>query len=367
MKKFYIFNFILISFFLSCQKPGGGKLPSSEVENLTGQLDKYQKLCKENKLIHQDAKDHLAFIENGKYLIYTIEQLESLALDNASFSYRYKLMTNIDLDGKELMIGSSRYPFQGEFDGSFCEIKNLSLSEDQTAGLFGHAKDSVFENFYFKQAAIKSKVSGILGAKISDSKIKGVVIENSLVFGEQVAGALVGALSDSEVSFISLKSVSIKSDGAAGGVIGHFSSFRNESKSILNFFGISEVNVKSAKYSGGLIGVANEVEIYEGIISAEIKNSVESGGYSAGVVGNSYQLDLNNIIFSGSIEGDQWISNESKLINSGAIKILESATCKLCENQYLEERFDLADKESLFEDWDKDSWVLTAKNPIPKI
>lgn len=153
---------------------------------------------------------------------------------NDNLSGNYMLANTIDASGIDNFtpIGSSStMPFKGKFDGMFYEVKNLNVSTDGNAGLFGNTSGARIENVGVVGATIAAtgasgNAGSIVGKAIDSTIIQNVYSETSVasdntvkgsVSGE-LAGGLVGYLKGTLNSSYNTASVNSINGGRAGGL-----------------------------------------------------------------------------------------------------------------------------------------------------
>ncbi|GAU76296.1 S-layer homology domain-containing protein [Fusibacter sp. 3D3] len=135
---------------------------------------------------------------------YEIRNFEALNKIREGLEYHYKLMDNMDLEGKSMApIGNAATPFIGGFDGSDHVISNYTYEalDGSYAGLFGYSKGSI-KNLGVNNLEIKIQGSASSSVSLSGSYVGGLVgyntgrIENcyttGVVLGKSNVGGLVG-------------------------------------------------------------------------------------------------------------------------------------------------------------------------------
>ena len=147
--------------------------------------------------------------QNDPYLIYTADQLAYLAgstNNGNTYSGKYfKLMNNIDLAnrawtpiGKGILTGEYIYSgaFAGYFDGSFCVVYNLNISNATSTftGLFGTMNNGYIKNLGIENAQINVSVSGNYRSKCGAlaGSVNNAVVENCYVENANVTNSATG-------------------------------------------------------------------------------------------------------------------------------------------------------------------------------
>lgn len=233
------------------------------------------------------------------YIIKTAQDLANLAYRvNHGYSYEsiyFKLDRSIDLNygisvneyssnAKEwTSIGSSSYPFKGNFDGN-----NYTIDGLYGDSLFGYISNGSITNLtmgtgyvdnvnYFDGYYNAGSIAGyIYNTTISNCTNNGTVISSSSYGG--YVGGLVGEMENSKISS-SYNYVTVSStNGAAGGIVGYMS----DSSSISYSYNYATVSSSSYGYAGGIAG-----KMYNSSISYSYNYSDISSTYgtAGGIVG----------------------------------------------------------------------------------
>ncbi|MDE6245441.1 MAG: hypothetical protein K2M50_07275 [Treponemataceae bacterium] len=245
------------------------------------------------------------------YIIKTAQDLANLAyMVNNSNSYEYiyfKLDRSIDLNyglsvssnsyAKEwTSIGSSSYPFKGNFDGNNYTINGLYKNS-----LFGYIYNGSVKNLTMETGYIYTNsnytgsiASYIYNTTISNCTNNGTIVSSS--YGH--SGGLVGKMESSEISNSSNYANVSSTNGAAGGIVGYMS----DSSSISNSYNYATVSSSSYGYAGGIAGIMYNSSISYSYNYSDISSTYGTAG---GIVGyadhNSYCSGCyNNGYVSGS-------------------------------------------------------------------
>ncbi|MBD5406897.1 MAG: hypothetical protein HDR56_04675 [Treponema sp.] len=223
------------------------------------------------------------------YIIKTAQDLANLAyMVNHGYSYEdtyFKLDRSIDLNygisvnesssnAKEwTSIGSSSYPFKGNFDGNGYTIDDLYGDS-----LFGYISNGSITNLtmgtgyiYSYSYNVSSIADYIYNTTISNCTNNGTIVSSS--YGH--SGGLVGKMKHSEISSSDNYANVSSTNEAAGGIVGYMSS----SSTISNSHNYATVS-SSSYYAGGIVGYAED------------DNSYCPGCYNYGYVSGSTQGDI---------------------------------------------------------------------------
>jgi len=231
------------------------------------------------------------------YIIANANGLKWLATEvnsgNTFAGYTMTLADDIDLNGDAWApIGTSTYPFAGNFDGNGKTIKNISIDngDNNNAGFFGYVQ----------------------GTKTSKIEIKNVVIENVEVKGGWRIGGLVGNCGNyTTIDNINVKGlVKIEGYNGIGAVVGA------NCKTIKNI----TVNVEDGSYVksatgtvGGVVGqltenyhadnITSNIDVIATKMLAKSEDGWSLNQGAGGVFGcaNGYGTKLTNCKSSGNV------------------------------------------------------------------
>lgn len=156
---------------------------------IKGELSTYQSVGVGNGTSASDA-----------YLIYTAEQLASLANSKDDINNKYfKLMADIDMRGVEMKpIGTAKSPFAGGFDGNGYTISNLTITETvkvynedgdkigHAIGLFGYNAGTI-SNLRLSNPVVSMEDSGSVSAGIVAGRNSGSITNVTIVNGTLTA------------------------------------------------------------------------------------------------------------------------------------------------------------------------------------
>jgi urease accessory protein UreF len=290
-----------------------------------------------------------AGIPSSPYQISSAAQLQNLAyamqaLAGAQTAY-YVLTANINLSGLiSPVIGSSSYPFKGNFNGNGYTISNYSTTAQGTyAGLFGYVSGATIQNLTLDVGLVSSAysyVGGLIGyanglvdiSNVSVTLATGVtgpgfvgglagqlnVTAGSVVTGCSVTGAgsvsgsaqyvggFAGALNTGTLLY-SYSTVAVSSNfnsasAAVGGLLGYNSGTVSDSYST----GAVTDSTVNAGNVGGLVGTnpgtINLQSYSTSTVSAAGTNSTDVGGlvgYNSGTINQAYS--------TGSVSGNTYV------------------------------------------------------------
>lgn len=105
----------------------------------------------------------------------------------------YKLTSDIDLEGEELVLfDSTSTKFQGTFDGNGHKITNFKLKSATASGLFGYSKDATFKNLTLETVNFTttgSKSTSDMGALVGNAEYTTFenITVNGLTYGKKHA------------------------------------------------------------------------------------------------------------------------------------------------------------------------------------
>lgn len=230
-------------------------------------------------------------------LYWLAEQINSGTLDSSGITI--KLADSLDADGMDfkgeawLPIGTADHPFKGTFDGNGKTIKNLTVKDQENAGLFGCVE--------------------------TQDSIKDITIESVSITVGANSGALVGI--SKKGTYIKCQIVGIENTvtatDCAGGLIGFVSS---ESESDNQLGGCSAViKTLTANKTGSLVGDGKYQNMVVNQDTGEffdtIQNAIDAENTKDGntilIPAGLYDLTNKHITLSkdvtlvGSTEGDQ--------------------------------------------------------------
>ena len=248
------------------------------------------------------------------YIIKTAQDLANLAyMVNYGYSYEYiyfKLDRSIDLNygisvnayssnAKEwTSIGSSSYPFKGNFDGN-----NYTIDGLYNGSLFVYISEGSVTNLtmgtgYIYSYNVSSIADYIYNTTISNCTNNGTIVSMSSGY----SGGLVGKMENSEISNSSNYANVSSTNGAAGGIAGimynsnisYSDNHANVSSTDGAAGGIAGIMYNSnISYSDNHATVSSSYSYAGGIVGyAEDDNSSCSGCYNSGYVSGSTQGDI---------------------------------------------------------------------------
>ena len=192
---------------------------------------------------------------NEPYLIGTAEELNTIGLVVCDWDKHFKLMVDIDLGaytGTQFnIIGFTRIPFAGTFDGNGHTISNFSYGPTGSGyiGLFGYVGDPNAE--IRDLGLINPNIDtfwywvGSLVGGLNDGTVTGCYAKGGRVEGEGYVGGLVGTISGTVSN--SYATCSVSGDLDVGGLVGY-----NDYGTVSNCYAAGSVWGNS--YVGGLVG-----------------------------------------------------------------------------------------------------------------
>ena len=179
--------------------------------------------------------------KDDPYLIYTTDDMRKISNQNTNGKY-YSLKSNLDYKNNQYyMIGTSKNPFKGTFDGNGYTISNITIDGNNYVAMFGY----------------------------NEGEIRGLNIKKINVTGSQYVAGLV-AQNKGTVSMINLEGNI--SGTYAGGIVsqGNYSSAT-----------VEDVIMNGTVTGTGSSGIAyNSTKIYGIVESGEYFNSLSNSGSS---------------------------------------------------------------------------------------
>ncbi|MCL2101916.1 MAG: hypothetical protein FWH22_09430, partial [Fibromonadales bacterium] len=296
-----------------------------------------------------DSLWYTNYKEATAYIISTAEELAGLAqlVNNGTQTFQGKTITlgaSIVLSGNWTPIGNSNTrPFLGVFDGQNYTISDLSVNNQNYAGLFGH----VGEGGQIKNVnvvALEIRANAASGAVVHAGVLAGYYnseepIENCSVQADSVAafasnaqsysGGLIGRAEKALSIIGSYANANVSSTGTAsqnkvvgsGGLIGE----AEKALSIINslsYGNVSAINTASSPYnapssSGGLVGKVNSTLVIENSYAAGNISSVVTGSNrdtwssSGGLTGEATAFTIKNSYATGDVSATASSTNIS--------------------------------------------------------
>lgn len=206
-------------------------------------------------------------------------------------------------------VGTTEFPFRGEFDGKGATIAGLTVSSDgDCAGLFGAIRGATVHDVNLSGASVagKSYVGGIAGRVEDNSQIYDVSVSGQVKGSEEQIGAIVGRLEASSL-LNSFSSASV-SGTYAGGLVGTFTC-NSVSGQLANCYSVGQVT--SSGVCGGVCGQAEKTN--------DNQNSAESARrYPELGVKNCYYLQADGIPAIGATS--QGVVSETWAITEAQVK-----------------------------------------------
>lgn len=235
---------------------------------------------------------------DNPYKVYTIKDLENVALEKEDLSAYYELQNDIDLSEKYgegklswtpigMQSGSTK-AFSGSFNGNGHTISNLYIdSKSESTGLFAQlSADGIITNLNLENVSIKTSMQRC-GAVVG--YCKGLVSNCNVVGGEIVStankvGGAIGEIYESGMASKIFTDLYVSGKGQnAGGILGSCDSPTSSKAPIEISQCYSKANVVGEKYVGGIIGYARCMNI-ESCYSMGTVTGVEGVG---GLIGFS--------------------------------------------------------------------------------
>ncbi len=245
---------------------------------------------------------------------YQISTAEQLSIVNYDLQSNYKLIKDIDLDGKEWTpIGISSVPFSGTFDGNGYKINNLKLDKNTgNIGLFAFTSGSTIKNVIIVNANIKG--TNTIGALISSSvntKIENCSVEGTgSVTGEGDTGGLVGYIKGGSL-IKSYSSIKVNGTSAVGGLAGRVVN------SVLTQNYTTEDVTGSSTYVGGLVGYMDSSTVTQNHTTGDVTGSIS---YVGGLVGNMNSCTVTQNHTTGDVTGSaSYVGGLVGCINPGTV------------------------------------------------
>jgi hypothetical protein len=307
---------------------------------------------------------------NDPFLIYTVEQLNTINRISCYLSRNFKLMADIDLNSFENqfnIIGASAKPFTGTFNGNGFVISNFRHTNNSTnsnLGLFGYVSgcDARIENLGLESAYIyvpNSSNVGCLAGYLDSGSVINCFCEEIFIKARGSAGGLIGIVSNGEVTSCHLTG-SINNSASAGNYFGGIAGVVSGGlvsqsyavadlncsnlatgvggiAGLVNGYGIpctargyepyqvmypriercySSGNIRGQKQAGGLIGLIDASITGTGVFDSYSEASVSGSNIIGGLVGKvGTYSDINHCYSAGLVVGD---TNTGGLTGAGS-------------------------------------------------
>ncbi|MCC8173915.1 MAG: hypothetical protein LIO65_05930 [Odoribacter sp.] len=198
----------------------------------------------------------------------------------------FKQTTSIDMTDVEFTpIGTESTPFEGTYSGNYAEISNLSYSGSADySGLFGYAKNAVFDNIYL----------------------------SGTITGGNYIGGFVGYAENSNIDNITLTELTVLGSNYIGGIAGC---------AVSTTFNLSSVdgNISGSSYVGGIAGsLDNSV-----VKNVSVSGTVTGNSYVGGISGNTLSGEILNSYNLGTV-GSSTASNAGGIVGAADSAIVEN-------------------------------------------
>ncbi len=218
---------------------------------------------------------------NGEpFMIYTAEQLNTIGVVECQKDRYFMLGADIDLEGVENfnIIGSSKAPFRGIFDGGGHTISNLQVRGSHL-GLFGSVvgKGATIRNVGMVDFTVNPMggggdyVGGLVG-HLWLGTIEECFARDGVISGRKCVGGLVGKLREGRVEDSCVQFGVVEGDGSVGGLVGN-----NHSGVVSGCYSTSSVR-DSGVYSGGLGGYSSGGDVSNSFWDVDSSGMLESAG-----------------------------------------------------------------------------------------
>lgn len=222
---------------------------------------------------------------------YQIENADGLRTISCEPSAYYKLITDIDLSGKNMIpIGTTRIPFGGELDGDGHVISNLQMVLDSAyVGLFGCVRGATIKNLRMSECVVDAKGGyvGTLAGHLENCTIKSIVISGKVTSRTVRVGLLAGYASGGTIDGCS-GCGDVYGPGYVGGLIGHACG----GIVIKHCFAQGKLtNTANAAYAGGIVGWGTDVTIGNAVSVCSVN------GAGCGLIGGSRDITVENSYF----------------------------------------------------------------------
>ena len=218
--------------------------------------------------------------------ISTADQLISLANTkwnekDEAFSKQYKLVDNIDLDGKDFKgLGDSSNKFTGIFDGNGYTISNFNTKSNAGSGEQGFInfldKTGILKNLTFDNAKLTYGKSSGIAIGCNAGKVENVVVKNSVLTTNQSTCGLVASVNEGSIKNTSvidseLISTNVDYGTTHGGLVG-----RNKATGSLESV-LFDGTISAQKWAGGIVGW-NYGKISNAYATGQINGTEKIGG-----------------------------------------------------------------------------------------
>ena len=274
--------------------------------------------------------------EEAPFIIKTEEDLFSIGTSkfdltpedniNNSLSAHYILMNDIELTENHNAIGvteTNTNIFEGNFNGNYFTIKNLTNSSATYGGLFAvTGANSVIQNLYLENVIFVGNydyvgaLAGVINGYVDRVGIKNIAIDNSNT--TSFTGGLAGKISTlaenkanyemaSTIYRVNIENdskLSIKGGNYVGGIAGEIEYANLEAVKVAS-------NLASTNYCGGIAGYMHMDDDYGHIReSYSLCNITSNGNYHGGVVGyinagDGSSIDKNTVVLGVYFDNDK--------------------------------------------------------------
>ena len=224
------------------------------------------------------------------------------ANENGFAGVNFKVTANIDMTDAEnawVAIGTSTYPFRGNFDGGSAEehtISNMTISASGSyTGLFGYVypttTSSTIENIELSGTISAKSYSGaIVGYAKGTSAERNVVINNCHFNGSLTGGGYVGGICGYAGVFTTISnctSAGAKISGSStnvGGICG-YSTGNAATKNVITGCASMSMNLRGSGTVGGIVGYAQNTDVSYNVNAALVTaNNTVVGGIAGNVL-----------------------------------------------------------------------------------
>jgi hypothetical protein len=246
------------------------------------------------------------------YVLCNAAQLMSLAATQSAWKSSYRLGADIDLGSNGptssspyTMIGVTKHPFTGTFDGGGHVISNVhvAMMNASDVGLFGYIAGTATEirslNVTGGDVLAYQNVGILVGRADNGARILGCASRGNAKADDRVGG-LVGSATYGPTISSSWSSATVTATGSialAGGLVGLMSN----GLFIFNSFAAGAVN--GANSTGGLVGGTDSGAVYNSFSSAAVASTSSSADGVGGFVGSVHGTIFQNCFATGSVMG----------------------------------------------------------------
>ena len=253
--------------------------------------------------------------------------------------YYLRLENDITVSGAFTVIGGSKKPFSGYFDGNNKTITGVNVEGNNYLGMFAVLYKATVKNLTLEGNVIGAKgTNGLLAGQVqSGTTIENVTVKGSLTGGAAELGGIAGATYKNGDDIIVIKNcvnyatinAQFTGNNMAGGIVGATVSQLILIENCTNYGKVSG----NGTFDGGIVGLFRQCKVDTKVTGCHNYGDITGGVQVGGIVGgNRYVVENSYVLATAKINGteakDLILDGEADAFIGAITGRLESADAK---------------------------------------